>query len=151
MAITYRKAQLSDKKALIDLGVQLNTFNLNHDLKENLFWDGWESDIDKEVEQEMHNPLITVYVAETEDKVVIGYLLLKNCVHCGHFEVDQLFVKEQYRNQKVGNGLMDLAIDEAKREDKPLMLEVYKTNSKAIRFYEKLGFKEDGIVLRLEP
>ncbi len=151
MLINYRKATLSDKKVLFDLGVKLNEFNLEHDLKENLFWEGWEKDIDKEIDVELHDPLFLTYLAETDDKIPAGYILIKNCIHCGHFEVDQLFVKDEFRGNKVGKGLMDLALEEAKKSGRPLLLEVYKSNAKAISFYEKLGFKESGVIMRIEP
>jgi ribosomal protein S18 acetylase RimI-like enzyme len=150
MPINFRKANIMDKQALYDLGVMLNRYNLEHDLHENLFWEGWENDIASETEAELTSEHNAIFIAETDNQEAVGYLVVRKCHTCGHYEVDQLFVKEEYRAQKVGKGLMQLAIDVARKDNMPLQLEVYKTNAKAIKFYENLGFTETGILMRME-
>ncbi len=150
MSINYRRASTEDLQSLYDLGVLLNTFNMAHDLKENLFWEGWETDIRSETADELKSPHNSIFIAETDDKLAAGFILIKKCDNCGHYEVDQLFVKEEFRSQKVGKGLMQLAIEEAKKDGMPIELEVYKSNAHAIKFYENLGFTESGVLMRLE-
>lgn len=150
MNIHYRRANEGDKKSLYDLGVLFNTYNLDHAHKEELFWDGWETEMAEEIEGELNNPIFHIYIAETDDKTPVGYILAKICTYCGNFEIDQLFIIEEYRKLKIGKGLVDLIIADGKKLDMPLQLEVYKTNDAAIKFYEKYGFKEDGIILRLK-
>ncbi len=150
MNINYRKATLEDKKKLYELGVELNTYNLDHDVKENLFWTGWETDIMSEVEKELKNKNISVYLAETEDEQAVAYITIKRCDFCGHYEVDQLFVHEGYRGQNIGKKLLDMVVSEIKKPGVSLKLEVYKTNEKAISFYKKYGFEETGLILNLD-
>ena len=150
MNINYRKATENDARSLYDLGVLFNTYNLDHTHKDDLFWDGWEKDIPDEIKEELINPMYHIYIAETDDKILVGYILAKICTHCRNFEIDQLFVIEKYRKNKIGKGLVDLIIAAGKELDIPLQLEVYKTNKQAIQFYEKYGFKEDGVILRLK-
>jgi len=150
MNINYRRANENDAKALYDLGVLSNTYNLDHAGKEELFWDGWETDFAEEVEEELANPMYHIYIAETDEKDVIGFILAVVCTHCKNFEIDQIFVKEEFRKNKVGKNLMDLIIEDGKKLGTPLKLEVYKTNDAAVRFYKKYGFEEDGIILRLK-
>lgn len=150
MKINYRRANENDKKSLYDLGVLSNTYSLDHAHKDVLFWDGWEADFAEEVEEELANSMYHIYVAETENNGVVGFILAVVCTHCKNFEIDQIFVKEEFRKNKVGKNLVDLIIEDGKKLGMPLKLEVYKTNTSAIKFYEKYGFKEDGVILRLK-
>lgn len=60
---------------------------------------------------------------------------------CG--EIFALYVLEDYQNQKVGYNLIQAAFKELSAFRR-ITLWVLKGNDKAIRFYERVGFKADG-------
>ena len=71
-----------------------------------------------------------VYVYE-DNKEIIGFIGINK----GHIE--GIFVEEKYRNQGIGKEL----IAYCKNKYNKLTLEVYKKNTKAIKFYEREQFK----------
>ena len=76
-----------------------------------------------------------VYVYE-DNKEIKGFIVINK----GHIE--GIFVEEKYRNQGIGKEL----IAYCKNKYDKLTLEVYKKNTKAIKFYEREQFnpiKED--------
>lgn len=84
-------------------------------------------------------------VAETEDKVIAGYISCHGQVLLHHlamvFEIQELFVKEDYRGQKVGHQLLG-AIEDALRERGDYLLEVTANGRRADThlFYKNNGF-----------
>lgn len=149
MSITYRKATIKDTDVLYKLGVELNSFYLeSSSKKESLFWEGWEKDFETEIAEELSNPSKYIYLAEDADKNPVGYIIAILCKHCQRFEIDQLYVKDGYRGLKVGKSLLDLVIAAGKSDFEYIHLEVYKNNTKAIEFYKKYGFEDEGIVMR---
>lgn len=75
-------------------------------------------------------PQAQVYVCEKEDQI-LGFLGLMGDLLAG------LFVKTSYQNQ----GLGQLLLAKVKENHDNLQLKVYRKNSRAIRFYQKAGFK----------
>lgn len=71
-----------------------------------------------------------VYVYE-DNKEIIGFIGINK----GHIE--GIFVEEKYRNHGIGKEL----IAYCKNKYNKLTLEVYKKNTKAIKFYEREQFK----------
>lgn len=71
-----------------------------------------------------------VYVYE-ENKEIKGFIGINK----GHIE--GIFVEEKYRNQGIGKELLSYC----KNKYDKLTLEVYKKNTKAIKFYEREQFK----------
>jgi ribosomal protein S18 acetylase RimI-like enzyme len=71
----------------------------------------------------------------------IGYGVVK-------IESDKILLtgglKSVQRNKGLGVILFDLLIKEAKRYNLPICLEVLKSNLRAKKVYEKLGFKDSG-------
>lgn len=77
-------------------------------------------------------------------------------------DIVNVFVKEEYRNQKIGSTLLEKLIKEAKQNNKEnITLEVSKENKIAIKLYKKYNFKEvairkgyykgiDGILMELK-
>ena len=61
--------------------------------------------------------------------------------HHGSLEIQRIYVKEQYKNLKIGQLLMKKAIELGRERSLDyIWLGVWEKNHKAIRFYEKLGF-----------
>jgi ribosomal protein S18 acetylase RimI-like enzyme len=89
-------------------------------------------------------PAFTGIVAEHQASVVVGYLLY----HFGYdsdaatrnLHVVDLYVQPEARNKGVGRALMESAAEIAdKAGAQELIWSVYKLNSLAASFYEKLG------------
>ncbi|HDX9578465.1 TPA: GNAT family N-acetyltransferase [Bacillus pseudomycoides] len=87
------------------------------------------------------------FVAE-DDEQIVGFLvfkrnLMKRLNHTGSFGMGIL---EDYRNQGVGTKLLPQLIDWAKTQEgiEKICLGVFSTNERAIKVYEKIGFKEEG-------
>lgn len=151
MNINYRRATLKDAKVLYDLAVLFTEFNATASKnKEQFFWDGWEKDFEEEISQELKNTTSYYFIAELEDKTSIGYILAKKCNVCRHFVIDELFVKDEARGQKVGQKLLDMAIKEGKNHNSEIRVEIFKWNVDAERFYLRNGFEEDAKVLELK-
>ena len=53
----------------------------------------------------------------------------------------QLFILPEYQGRGIGSACMTRIVNEAKMEQKPVMLQVLKINTRAIAFYERIGFK----------
>ncbi len=85
----------------------------------------------------MRDNLNYLYVYEKDGLVVgfIHYTKLYNSV-----DLVDIFVKEEFRNQGIGMLLIDYMITSLEPNDM-VYLEVNVKNKKAIRFYQKFGFK----------
>ena len=123
-----------------------------------------ETDIDKyeiliNIEYSFNNPFIKYLVFE-EDNKIVAYLSFENIYD--RYEIDNLFVLKEYRNNKIATKLMDFLVNLAlKGSIKNITLEVKKDNIPAINLYKKYDFKEvairekyyngiDGILMKKE-
>lgn len=92
-----------------------------------------------------HRWLQNLMVAKDGDKVIgfVGYGEHSDDIitNCG--EVFSIYVLSDYHGQKVGCELMNAALEKLSDYDK-IAVWVLKGNDKAIRFYEKYGFRFDG-------
>ena len=60
-------------------------------------------------------------------------------------ELSRLYSQQQYIGKGIGQALMDACFDRAKQEDRDVMwLGVWEYNPRAMRFYEKNGFRVVG-------
>lgn len=84
-------------------------------------------------------------VAKHNNKIIgfVGYGEHRDdaLTNCG--EVFAIYVLADYHGQKVGYTLMNAALEKLSAYDK-IAVWVLKGNEKAIRFYEKFGFRFDG-------
>ena len=95
---------------------------------------------------EWQHPESEFYFAKKAAEVV-GYLKLNTgtaqteAVEGKCLEVERIYVAAEYRNQQIGQALLDFAIQEATHAQKEFIwLGVWEHNPKAIRFYERNGF-----------
>lgn len=98
----------------------------------------------RRMQQFISSDEFSVYLLKN-DYLIYGYALVN--VDAQPAYLRQLFIKEAYRNNGLGENFMtmlmkELAID---RLDVDVML----NNEKAIRFYERLGFRRRYLGLRL--
>lgn len=97
----------------------------------------------KEVKNENNNPFSKriEYIAGDE---ILGFL--EYSIIYDRMEIDNIEVKEEYRNKGIGTKLMEYIVKEA--QNKKLInitLEVRKSNTIAQKLYIKMGFKEVAI------
>lgn len=95
---------------------------------------------------ELDNPESQFFFAEFENKIV-AYLKINwgkaqtESKLNNAFEIERVYVLAEFQGLKIGQLLMDKAIETAKAMSKDFIwLGVWENNFKAIRFYEKLGF-----------
>ena len=95
---------------------------------------------------ELTNPFSAFYFAML-DGLVVGYIKLNyssaqtEFQHDNAVEVERIYVLADQQGKKIGNQLLDFAIDLAnKAELQYIWLGVWDKNINAIRFYERNGF-----------
>ena len=62
----------------------------------------------------------------------------------GEIRLVDIAVLPEFRNQGIGSFALGRLLDEAKSKGKYVDLQVLKTNSPAIRLYERFGFENTG-------
>lgn len=87
-----------------------------------------------------------------EDKVVAFYSSYADIDDNDSTFIDYIWVDEKFRNMHIGLAVMQAALQSSvKNNRKTVFLETAETNTNAIKFYEKIGFKEvmkeDGYTL----
>lgn len=92
----------------------------------------------KMFEDESYDQTKRYFVAKNESKF-IGFLGFAQI--CNEAHIMNIAVSQDYRNQKVGTKLFDMALCKMKElKIDSITLEVSEGNNIAIKFYEKLGF-----------
>jgi len=116
--------------------------NMEHYLRENLSR--------KRLAAELAHEQSEFYFAVTDD-TVIGYLKLNygeaqtELKDEYGLEIERIYVLETFYGKNVGQLLYHKALEIAKERNAPyLWLGVWEENARAIRFYEKNGFKRFG-------
>ncbi len=85
----------------------------------------------------------TIYLLAVDDGKVVGYA--GTWILDDEAQITNVAVAPEYRGQKVGEGLMENLIKEAKKRGAARMtLEVRPSNAAALALYKKFGFKDCG-------
>ncbi len=89
--------------------------------------------------------LDNILVAKDDDRIVgfIGYGAYRDDTLSKTGEVFSIYILKEYYNQGVGYKLMSQALEKLD-EYKNIAVWVLEENSRAIKFYEKCGFRFDG-------
>jgi ribosomal protein S18 acetylase RimI-like enzyme len=106
--------------------------------------------------QELSNPFSSFYFAQIGNDV-IGFLKTNTGTaqtelnDLNAFEIERIYVLEAYHGKKVGQLLIDKALDEAQKTTcSYVWLGVWENNHRAVRFYRKNGFEKfDTHIFRL--
>ena len=92
--------------------------------------------------------LFQCFVAETMDAEIVGFASFFFAYYSWSGKalyLDDLYVKENFRGQKIGGTLLNAVIDYAKKENcKKLRWQVSGWNTNGIDFYKKIGAVIDG-------
>ncbi len=86
-----------------------------------------------------------ILIAKDGERVIgfVGYGTYRDETLPEHGEVYAIYVLEEYHGLKVGYALMNAALEKL-TDYKKIAVWVLKDNNKAIRFYQRYGFRFDG-------
>jgi len=76
---------------------------------------------------------------------LVGYILLSEMSWNKSLWIDYLMVSDAYKGTGIGRKLINKALEIASTNYRVLVLEVQNENYGAIQFYQKLGFRIEGI------
>ena len=97
----------------------------------------------KEIINDSYSPFART-IEYIEDNKVLGYL--KYSLIYERIEIDNIFVEEEYRHQKIGTKMISYLISVAiEHHVHNITLEVRVSNNVAIKLYKKMGFHEVAI------
>lgn len=109
-------------------------------LEQKVFSDAWTS---QGIRGTMEQSQAFIVVAEFDGELV-GYCIVYYVLDEG--EIARIAVDENVRRQGVGRGLLDYVCKCCRQKKiERLLLDVRESNSGARAFYQRYGFKEDGI------
>ena len=72
----------------------------------------------------------------------VGILAMSCQPDC--ISLHQMFILPEYQSKGIGEAVLPLIIEEAAAANIPVRLRVLKVNPRALRFYQRLGFKQTG-------
>ena len=101
---------------------------------------GW----DDSYQRELHNRRFAsqnLYIILFRE-VDVGFLAISHTPDM--FKVNQLFILPEYQGRGIGSACMTRIINNANLEQKPVVLQVLKVNTRGIAFYQRLGFTVIG-------
>ena len=143
-----RSAKKEDIKDIQDLRYLLAKYEkdlgLNIVVPEWGYTEAGEKDLDYFLNQQY------IYVAE-ENEQIVGFItaeVLKKKVwyNVQLGSINNIFVLEEYRGKGIGKALMKTMMNTLQDVGiTNIQLEAYSKNSKAIKFYEKLGFEKCNV------
>jgi ribosomal protein S18 acetylase RimI-like enzyme len=96
----------------------------------------------------LRDPSATIWLAETEAKAPIGYLLLTKATlpvdapQPEDLEVQRIYVLSRFHRTGMGYALMNLAVSKAiSKGARRLVLGVHNENTRALAFYKRQGYE----------
>ncbi|MCJ8166998.1 GNAT family N-acetyltransferase [Pontibacter sp. E15-1] len=99
---------------------------------------------------ELADPTTAFVIAEVEDEAV-GYLKLNSkpapqAIQAQRpLQIDRLYITRTWTGSGLGDLFMELCLQQAKQHERDVVwLTVWEHNARAIRFYQKYGFREVG-------
>ena len=146
-----RKINIDDLEKLRNLSIQTfkKTFeevNTEDDMQKYLN----ENLNEEKLKSELENQNSEFYFAENNGEI-LGYLKLNfkdaqtENFKENHLEIERIYVLKDFLGQKIGQILLNKAIEIGKKKNLEfLWLGVWEKNHRAIKFYEKNGFKVFG-------
>jgi len=106
---------------------------------------------EEKIRTDIVNTRINLFLVAADQARAIGYVKMRRDRTYDEFknekaiEIERIYVRKEFQEQKIGTMLMDRCIAIAKSENNRwLWLAVNDENEKAIKFYQKYGFKVFG-------
>lgn len=104
----------------------------------------------EQTKKDMQTPYTYFFLAEAENEV-IGYAKLRvleqlpELAGKRNIEVERIYVRKKHHDKKAGYVIMQKCIEFAKKKNyEVIWLGVWEKNERALKFYEKVGFKKFG-------
>ena len=110
---------------------------------------GW----DESRQRELHNTRFAAHDFRIIQfrRIDVGFFATSNTSEA--VKLHQLFILPEYQDKGIGSACVTRIVDEANLAQKPVMLQVLKINTRAIAFYQRLGFtiaEEDSRHVQME-
>ena len=149
--ITIRRATIADAEPLAELGARTfrETFGADNSA-ENMALHLSEKFAPELQRRELTDASASMFVA-CAGEVIVGYALLRDGSHAdcvtgrAPIEIERIYVDAPWHGSGAAAALMRACEDEARRRGAETMwLGVWERNPRAIRFYEKNGFRQVG-------
>ncbi len=145
------RCSLKDLDAIIEIGKEtyINTFQSENtpEVMDDYIREAFNK---SKIEQEIKNINSEFYFIQNQNEVM-GYtkINISNAqTEIGTddtLEIERIYIKDNYKGNKLGYKLIEFAITRAKQlGKKEIWLGVWEKNIKAIEFYKKCGFYIDG-------
>lgn len=143
-----REAEVKDISELVDMSVQLLTYELFYDENlrkpsENELYDFWNRTV--------NNKRCVVLVAEKKNLVgyVYGWFMRDYFIfRKPRAYISDLFVKPEFRRRGIGTLLVNELLKYFRENGvKFVYVDVYSRNDSALRFWEKNGFDTESVTL----
>ena len=143
MPIAIREANEKDFTSILEL------------LKEFSVFQGTPEKLTISLAQMLENKeLFLCFIAETDNREIVG---LASCFFAFYswtgkaLYLDDLYVKELFRNQGIGRNLLDRVIQHAKTQNcRKVRCQVSKWNTNAIGFYKNMGAVIDELEINCD-
>jgi ribosomal protein S18 acetylase RimI-like enzyme len=133
----YRRATTNDIQILTEM-------NINLRFDERIDNEMSYQEIKERMEGFLNNSEYSIELMEDQENIV-GYYLLNESKNPMYLR--QLYIKKEYRNQGCGRKTIDHIMEE--KNIKKIDIDVMIWNTDAIAFYERCGFQERYISMRL--
>lgn len=135
MEVSRRPAQLKDQDLLYNIK--------SHSLKPYVTRAfGWNEEMQRRIHDQSFDPeSISIIQINGRD---IGYIQTR-MVNDNTIKIDNLLIHKTYQNQGIGSLIVSQEIKKAKASNRRIVLQVFKNNRKALKFYESLGLKESKV------
>lgn len=151
--MNYRTASIEDMPILLNFGKKL--FFIESEFDPTITYS--QAEAESRYTKQFDNPLALFLIAETNEKLPVGYLYAHIDNAGTHqqprCEIEVIFVDATYRGQGIATEFVRLALDWAKKNNVTIAhTHIFARNSSSIRMFRKLGFKPHNVeyLLRFE-
>jgi ribosomal protein S18 acetylase RimI-like enzyme len=142
-AVALRPAAPEDERLLLEIYAGTRADELAQ-----VSWSGAQREAFLKMQLSARDRSYRMYYAGLEDSVILfnGQAVGRLLVVRGdeEFRLADIALLPEHRRAGIGTALVRELIEEAGRENKPLRLQVEKSNPQALRLYERLGFATTG-------
>jgi len=101
---------------------------------------GWDEQVQIAFHKRQFSPDNSDLILIDDD--VIGWISVFDNDDCT--KIDELYVLPDVQNRGIGTSVLLEAVAHARRRGLPVRVRVFKINERAIRLYERLGFRAQG-------
>lgn len=152
--IIFRRANLDDLPSIINLSSNLMEYDIQFDDSMDVNWPKSKSAL-LFYQEKLASDESVIFVAVYKEEIIaclIGGLVEPLCYRKVKIlaELEEIFVKENFRSGKIGAKLMDKFFSWCRnKKAERIQVRVSAGNSRAISLYKKIGFKDHDVVLEM--